>query len=64
MTEHSDVDRVRVLCEAAELPVSEPDLEALAPLYALISGGLDQLATVIQDGDTVPLRLALEQTSG
>jgi hypothetical protein len=53
--------RVRALCEAAALPVSESELEALTPLYALFSEGIEMLAQLVEETDTAPIRFVVEK---
>jgi hypothetical protein len=61
VTHPTNLDRVRALCEVANLPISEPELEVLAPLYELFSSGLEQLALLVEDSDSVPLRFAPDE---
>jgi hypothetical protein len=53
--------RVRALCEAAALPVSESELEALTPLYALFSEGIAKLAELVEETDAAPMRFVVER---
>ena len=46
MAEDATVQRVRALCDAASLPVSEEELAELVPLYRLFSEGIERLAAV------------------
>ena len=56
MSDEAQRERVRALCDAAALPVSESELEALTPLYVLFSEGIEKLADLVEDTDSAPIR--------
>jgi hypothetical protein len=61
LSDEAQRERVRALCEAAALPVSESELEALTPLYVLFSEGIEKLADLVEETDTAPIRFVVER---
>ena len=61
LTDETALERVRALCDAAALPVTEAELKALTPLYVMFSEGIEKLQEVVQDGDAPPIRFVTEQ---
>jgi hypothetical protein len=60
MAEDPTEQRVRALCDAAGLPVSEEELAELVPLYRLFSEGIERLAGFVDDADAPPIRFTVE----
>jgi hypothetical protein len=60
MTADATERRVRALCDAAGLPLSEGELAELVPLYRLFSEGIERLAGLVDDADAPPIRFTFE----
>ena len=60
MAEKARLERVRALCDAAALPVTDDELKALTPLYFMFSEGIEKLAELVEEGDAPPIRFVTE----
>ena len=61
MVDESTIERVRQLCQAAMLPISEEELVDLAARYEFLSAGIERLATYVLPEDLPAIAFAVEE---